>query len=261
MKTDRSAIYNGTVVHARVRPKRHSLQYRVFAVLFECDALESLDRRLRLFSYNRFNLFSLYDRDHGDGTAISAYLRRVAAEAGLAGAISRFGMLCYPRILGYAFNPLTVYFGLDAEDRIRLTVYEVNNTFGERKTYVLPAEAGDNGLIAQNCRKSFYVSPFNAVEGDYSFRVAPLREDLTVGVALKNDKGPLLRAHFRGRRSDLSDAGLLRALGRTGWMTVKVIAGIHYEAARLWLKGLRTVSRPPPPEKPITYVGVPEEGS
>lgn len=261
MKRDVSAIYEGTVVHARVRPIRHRLAYKVFTVLLDCDGLERLDRRLRLFSCNRFNLFSLYDRDHGDGSPISGYLRRVAAEAGLAGTVSRFAMLCYPRILGYAFNPLTVYFGLDAQGRVRLLVYEVNNTFGERKTYVLPVEAGESGLIAQNCRKSFYVSPFNAVEGDYSFRVTPPGEDLTVGVALKNDKGPLLRAHFRGRRSDLSDAGLLRALGRTGWMTVKVIAGIHYEAARLWLKGLRTVSRPPPPEKPITYVGVPNKGS
>jgi DUF1365 family protein len=261
MKRDVNAIYDGTVVHARVTPIRHRLAYRVFAVLFDCDGLERLDRRLRLFSYNRFNLFSLHDRDHGDGSPISAYLRRIASEAGLAETVGRFAMLCYPRILGYAFNPLTVYLGLDAKGRIRLVVYEVNNTFGERKTYVLPAETADGGLIAQNCAKSFYVSPFNTVEGVYSFRITPPGDDLTVGVALKNDMGPLLRAHFRGRRSDLSDTGLLHALFRTGWMTVKVIAGIHYEAARLWLKGLRTVSRPPPPEKPITYVGVPEKGS
>jgi DUF1365 family protein len=261
MKPATEALYRGTVVHARVRPRAHALRYRVFAILFDCDRLQALDRRLRLFSYNRFNLFSLHDSDHGDGTPLPEYLRRVASDAGQAAEISRFVMLCYPRILGYVFNPLTVYFGLDADDRIRTVIYEVNNTFGERKTYVLPAEADANGLIAQSCRKRFYVSPFNSVDGNYSFRITPLDDDLTVGVALRDADGPLLRAHFRGRRSQLSDGTLLRALAGTGWMTVKVMAGIHYEAAKLWFKGLRLVRRPPAPENPITFINAPEEGS
>ncbi|MFZ2102046.1 MAG: DUF1365 family protein, partial [Oricola sp.] len=125
-------LYIGDVVHTRVRPLHHKLKYCVFAVLFDCDALDTLDRRLRLFSRNRFNLFSLYDRDHGDATAIRAYLDGVASGMGMGGTVKRFMMLCYPRILGYAFNPITVYYGLDAGDRVCLTVYEVNNTFGER---------------------------------------------------------------------------------------------------------------------------------
>ena len=261
MKPASEALYNGTVVHTRVRPKTHTLRFRVFAVLFDCETLEALDRRLRLFSYNRFNLFSLNDSDHGDGTPLRAYLQRVTRQAGHADHVRRFVMLCYPRILGYVFNPLTVYFGLDGEDRVRVVIYEVNNTFGERKTYVLPAESDEHGLISQSCRKRFYVSPFNEVAGTYDFHITPLDEDLTVGIALKDDAGPLLKAFFRGERSELSDANLLRAIRRTGWMTVKVIAGIHYEAAKLWLKGLRLVRRPPAPDNPVTFIDAPDEGS
>ncbi len=253
------ALYLGKVVHKRLRPQTHALRYTVFAVLFDCDRLDALERRLRLFSYNRFNLFSLYDRDHGDGAALRSYLREVAAEVVHSGEIKQFLMLCYPRILGYAFNPVTVYFGLDANGRVQVVIYEVNNTFGERKSYVLPAEPNAAGLIEQRCRKRLYVSPFNADEGTYSFHVTPLGDDFTLGVALRDESGPLLKAHFRGQRADLTDKGLLFALARTGWMTAKVTAGIHYEAAKLWLKGLQLVPRPAPPGSPVAFMEFPKE--
>lgn len=259
MKCASEALYIGAVVHRRMQPVTHKLRYSVFAVLFECDRLESLGQRLRLFSYNRFNLFSLYDRDHGDGTKLEGYLKRVATSAGKAGEVSRFVMLCYPRILGYVFNPLTVYFGLDANSRVRLVIYEVNNTFSERMSYVLPAEPDENGMIAQRCRKRLRVSPFNDDTGTYSFHVSSPDEGLVVGVALRDETGPLLNAYFRGRRTVLSDSTLLAALARTGWMTVKVIAGIHFEAARLWLKGLRLRPRPERPETDISYINAPNE--
>lgn len=253
------ALYTGTVVHKRLRPKTHVLRYRVFSCLFDCDRLDALDERLKLFSYNRFNLVSLYDRDHTDGKPIASHLAGIARKSGLDADISRFMMLCYPRILGYCFNPLTVYLGLDEDDRIRLTVYEVRNTFGQRMTYVLPAEPDADGLVSQECRKRFYVSPFNAVDGRYHFHVTEPRQSLTVGVALKTDKGPLLLAHFRGDRSELTDAGLIKALTRTGWMSVKVICGIHYEALKLWLKGLRIVARPEASGDTITFIRTSKE--
>lgn len=248
------ALYTGTVVHARARPVRHHFRYRVFAVLFDCNRLASLGQRLRLFSYNRFNLFSLYDGDHGDGTPLPDYLARIAREAGEGDRVRRFVMLCYPRILGYAFNPLTVYFGLDDEDRVRLTVYEVNNTFGQRKTYVVPADPRPDGLIVQHCDKELHVSPFNRVEGGYSFHVTEPADDLTVGVALKDAGGPVLRAHFRARREALTDRALLKALARMGWMTVTVTFAIHHQALKLWLKGLKLFACPPAPGEPVTYV-------
>jgi len=151
MRRITEGLYSGTVVHARLRPVRHRLSYRVFSVLFDCARLDVLDKRVFFFSYNRFNLFSLYDRDHGDGSSLGDYLRSIAARSGQGNAISRFVMLCYPRILGYGFNPLTVFFGLDADDEVLLVVYEVRNTFGERQTYVLPVERQGDGVIAQSC--------------------------------------------------------------------------------------------------------------
>jgi DUF1365 family protein len=259
MTSAAEGIYFGEVVHKRLRPIMHALRYRVFALMCECDRLAELDKRLKLFSYNRFNLFSLCDRDHGDGTAIDAYLRKVAAGSTVGDQISRFSMLCYPRIFGYAFNPLTVYFGFDRDHQVRLVIYEVNNTFGERMTYALPAEADMSGVVTQSCRKQLYVSPFNSDKGTYSFHVTSPANDLTVGVALRDETGPLLKAYFHARREPLSDKVLLKALARTGWMTVKVVAGIHLEAAKLWLKGMKLVRRPAPPGNPISYGSTKQE--
>lgn len=259
MKRITEGLYNGTVVHTRLRPIRHRLSYRVFSVLFDCERLDELEKRLFFFSRNRFNLFSLYDRDHGDGSPPGDYLKGIAARSGQGEAITRFVMLCYPRILGYAFNPLTVFFGLDADDGVRLVVYEVRNTFGERQSYVLPVERQGGGVITQSCRKRLYVSPFNGDNGKYTFHVTPPGDGLTVGVALSDASGPLMKAHFRGTRSDLSDRTLISALARTGWMTVKVTAAIHFEAAKLWLKGLKPVARPTHAKTAISFIKDPRE--
>ncbi len=248
-----NGLYLGTVVHKRLRPVRHALSYRVFSVLLDCNQLGDTTNGLRLFSYNRFNLFSLYDRDHGDSTPLVSYLSDVAKKSGYGDEIQRFMMLCYPRIFGYAFNPITVYFGLDCEGEIRLMIYEVNNTFGHRKSYVLPATNPHNDLISQSCRKRLYVSPFNTDAGSYRFAVTSPREHLTIGVALTTSLGATMKAHFHGSRRELSDENLLKALIKTGWMTLKVTAAIHYEALKLWLKGLRVRTRPGPPSEPIDY--------
>jgi len=240
----REGLYRGEVVHARLRPVRHKLSYRVFSLLVDVDRLDGLAGRLRLFGYNRPSVLSIRDADHGDGGPLRQWLDRMAREAGVTPP-ARYLMLAYPRVLGFVFNPLTTYFGLDDEGVPRLMVYEVNNTFGDRHTYVLPVEGqGADGLIHQSCAKRMYVSPFNEVEGEYLFHVTPPADEVTVGVALRTGKGPLLRAHFRGRHEPITDAGLMRALIAYGWMTVGVIAGIHWEALKLWVKGLRLKDRP-----------------
>lgn len=261
MTRTHEALYFGAVTHKRMRPLIHSLQYNVFAALFDCNHLIELDKRTRLFSYNKFNLVSLHDKDHGDGTPLKDYLQNIADHSGYGGRITRFSMMCYPRILGYAFNPLTVYFGIDGHENVVLVVYEVNNTFGERMTYAIPAKPDQNGIIAQQCDKQLYVSPFNNVDGTYSFRVTPLDKQFTLGVALKDDAGPLMKAYFRGEHYDFTSGNLLRALWRTGWMTVKVIAGIHLEAAKLWSKGLPPKARPAPPKATVAYIDLPEKSA
>lgn len=256
------AIYTGDVRHRRVRPVRHALSYRVFALFADVDRLDALDRASRVFRHNRPGLVSVYDRDHGegDGRPIGDWLRGLADSAGCGTDVRRFVMLGYPRILGYVFNPLTVFYGLDATGGIRLIVYEVRNTFGQKMVYVLPAEQADDGTISQRTAKRFYVSPFNDVSGDYTFRLTEPGETLTLGIALRDAEGPLLNASFHGHRRPFNDRALLAALAATGWMTVKVIVGIHLEAARLALKGLRLRPRPAPPSPPL-HIGRPHGGT
>ena len=254
MKRGSSAIYSGQVVHRRVKPIRHSLRYDVFALLLDSTELDQLSKRLRVFSYNRFNLISFHDRDHGDAGDLNAHLWRLAKEAGCDGFIDRFAILCYPRVLGFVFNPLTVYFGLDTVGIAHLIVYEVNNTFGQRMSYVVPAEPGVDGAVHQQCDKQFYVSPFNKVDGRYSFNVTSLDDALTVGVSLTNEEVPVMLAFFRAKRIQISDRALLQELARTGWLAAKVVLGIRFEAVRLWLKGMRLVDRPEVPRHQIVHV-------
>ena len=257
MTSPENALYVGAVTHKRLRPCIHKLRYNVFATLLDCDQLEETGKRLRLFSYNSFNLFSIFDCDYGNGTPLPEYLREVARRSDISTEVSRFYMLSYPRILGYSFNPLTTYYGVDERGEVVLMIYEVNNTFGERQTYVLPAEPNDDGLVAQACAKRLYVSPFNTDKGIYSFRVTSPASQLTLGIALRDKTGPLLRANFHARRQELSDKTLLGALTSTGWMTVKVMISIHLEAAKLWLKGLSLKPRPPHGANEIAYIAKP----
>jgi len=252
----RSCLYDAIVVHCRHRPVTHELRYKVTYGLFDLDEVPQLDRDLNLFSHNRFNLFSLHDRDHGprDGLGLKAYADRVIANAGMTGEIDRVQLLCLPRMVGYVFNPLSIYYGLASDGSLRLVTYEVSNTFGESKTYVLPVEPGSTGTARQNCAKRFYVSPFNDAAGRYDFRIMPPAERVRVGVSLSNQGGGILDAHLVGARRPLSD----RELARTAWthpaLTWKVIGGIHWEALKLYLKGLRPTRRPPAPDVPVTYL-------
>ncbi len=249
-------IYEGEVRHTRLRPVTHALRYRVFALLVDVGELGGLGARHRILSHNRRNLLEIRDADHGDGGPIGDWLFRLAAASPGGGLVRRFEMLCYPRVLGYVFNPVTVYYGYDAGGRICLMVYEVNNTFGQRRTYVLPARPDAKGHVHQTCDKALYVSPFNDVSGAYSFNLTTPGEQLGLGVALRDAGGPLLKAHFAARGRPLTDRALLGALLRTGWLTAKVMTGIHYEALRLWAKGLRLKPRPRGPVSAVSH-GVP----
>ena len=232
------AIYAGDVVHKRARPKRHALRYRVFSLLADLDQLEVLDRKLRFFSLNRFNLVSLVTSDFGprDGTDIAAFIRARAAAAG-AGEIARIRMLAYPRLLGFAFNPITVYFCDDAAGVTRFMAYEVSNTFGEHHFYQAATEP-EAEEIHHEAKKVFFVSPFNTLEGSYRFSIRPPREQVFVGITLSTAEGGILTAYFDGERRPLTDAVLLKLLLAYPFMTAKVVVGIHWEALLLLIKGL-----------------------
>ncbi len=247
-----NCLYKAMVTHKRVRPKRHELRYNVFNLFVDIDELPALGRELRWFSHNRANLFAVYDRDHGsgDGTSIASHARGLARAAPGGNAIGRIFMLCYPRMLGYVFNPLTVYYCFDADGALALMIYEVNNTFGERVSYVIRALPGER----QECVKKLYVSPFNKVEGTYHFDASAPGQSLALSIKLITGDGPLVSAFITGERRALTDRALLGVMLAMPLMTFKVIAGIHWEAAKLWIKGLRLKHRPPPPD-PVHIAG------
>lgn len=247
-----SAIYDGIVTHKRLRPVEHKLRYGVFNLFVEVDDLDRTAEQLKLFSHNKWNLLSLHDKDFGDGTGenLLGYLKGLAQKADIKSEKLRFFMLTYPRIFNFAFNPLTTYYAVE-RGKIKLMIYEVRNTFGERHTYVIPAGEAEDGVIWQDCEKQFYVSPFNNVEGNYRFHVTKPGEDLTLGVSLKDDEGALLNAFVHGEQKPLTDMQLLKSLGRTGWMTMKVVFGINFEAFKLWLKGMRPKPKPKAPKRAV----------
>ena len=241
------ALYLGRVMHARLRPFRHRFAYRVFTCLFDVDALPALGRRMRLFSHNRFNLFSFHDRDHGarDGSALRPWVEARLAEAGIELAGGAIRLLCFPRLLGYVFNPLSIFFCHAPDGRLAAIVYEVKNTFGDQHCYVLAVGAGDDGApVVQRTDKIFYVSPFIEMDCTYRFRLNAPDERLAVLIRQTDPKGELLVATLTGTRRPLDDRQLLGAFLRHPLMTLKVIAAIHWEALRLWLKGARLVPRP-----------------
>lgn len=234
-----AGIYAGSVMHTRVRPRRHHLRYRVFSLLLDVDAAEP--SRLRLFGRNRKALVSFHDRDHGDGSDnLGAWVRLRLVEAGLDVADVRIEALCYPRIFGYVFNPLTVFFCWRADGMLVAMLYEVGNTLGEKHTYVIPAapDAVDpaSGRIRQRCDKVFYVSPFIAMDCVYEFRIEPPGEQVRISIVEKDESGAFLTAIFSGDRKPLDDRSLAMALMSHPLMTLKVTLGIYWEALRLLLK-------------------------
>jgi len=253
--TDAARIFQGKVVHKRLRPKEHRLHYRVFTFLLDVDQLGETERRLKFFSVDRFNIFSLYQRDHGsrDGKPMSDFAWDTVKKAGMSEQVTSVHVLLYPRIFGFAFNPITVYFCLDQNQRPALMIYEVRNTFGENLTYVLKAGPEKNGTFAHSTPKAFYVSPFNKVDGDYTFHVTFEESSLAVGVALKTDDAPLLRTHYNAAGSEMSDFKLLKLLITHPLMTLKVVAGINWEALKLWVKGMKLTDRPPAPATRIVF--------
>lgn len=251
-----SGLYFGRVTHHRTRPKRHRLAYRIFMMLVDLDELPRLGSALRLFSHNRFGLVSFYDRDHGmgDGESLRTYVERHLTEAGMAPDGGPIKLLCLPRIFGYVFNPISIYFCYRRDGGLRAILYEVSNTFGQRHTYLIPVRGQEAGLITQHCDKQLYVSPFMEMAMHYDFRVMPPAESVSVTVNAGDAGGLLIATCFAGRRAELSDRALLGALAAYPLLTLKVIAGIHWEALLLLLKGLRLTRRPPPPISPMSVI-------
>ena len=255
-----AALYVGEVMHARLKPMGHRFSYRVMSLLIDLDRLAAADRQSALFGVNRAALYSFHEADHGgrDGSPLRAYAHRCAAEHGIDLTGGRVLLLCYPRLLGYTFNPLSVYFCHRADGELALMIYEVRNTFGDIHAYALPvkpdqlSEAG----VRQQHEKLFYVSPFIEMAMRYHFRVLPPDQHVKLRILETDGDGPLLAATFNGCRRALNTRQLLRAFIALPLVTFKIMAAIHWEAVRLWLKGARLVPRRLVPRQNATPTGL-----
>jgi DUF1365 family protein len=253
-----SGLYRGVTTHARFRPRVHRLRYRLFMLLIDLDEAEGLSGRLKLFGYNRPALFSLRDRDHLAGRDVPLR-RQVDAELTKAGIDLDGGpirLMCMPRVLGFVFNPISVYFCHRADGALGAVLYEVNNTFGQRHSYLIAVrpEEADAEQIAQSCDKHFHVSPFMDMAMRYHFKVAAPGETVCLIVDAHDAEGPKLAAAFTGRRAELSDRVILKTFAAHPLLALAVLAGIHWEAVKLLLKGLRLQPNPPAPAEPVTVV-------
>jgi DUF1365 family protein len=245
-------LYPGKVMHARLMPFGHRFTYRVFSLLIDLDRLGEANALSRLFSVNRRNLVSFHEADHIDGksdaSGLRAYAESLVEGAGLPRP-ARIQLLAYPRILGYVFNPLSVYYCYGRNGDLAALIYEVRNTFGERHTYVCPVEPGQTSEagIRQERTKIFYVSPFIDLGARYHFRMLPPGDTVRLRILETEGGQPLLSATFAGDARPLKTTVLASLLARLPLMTLKVVAGIHWEALKLWLKGAKFHSRRKPP--------------
>jgi uncharacterized protein len=242
-------LYVGHVMHMRLIPRRHRFRYRVFSVLIDIDRIGEALRDLRLMRHNRFGVLSLLDRDHGprDGGPLRPWVDAKLEAAGLARA-ERVELLCFPRIWGFVFNPLSIYFCFGGGGSLMALIYEVRNTFGDQIAYVRKAGPQRGGAYRQDQDKGMYVSPFIGMDQTYRFDVAPPGARLAVRIRQSGPEGETLIATQNGVARPFTDPGLARALVSHPLMTFKVMAAIHWEALRLWAKRVPLAKAPKPEE-------------
>ena len=238
-----SRIYSGQVIHTRFKPKKHYFKYKVFSLLIDLDEINKINNNLNFFSYNKFNLISFFDKDHGnrDGSNVKEWVKENLIKKNIKFQNIRVEILCYPRILGYVFNPLSILYVYNEKDALISIFYEVKNTFGEQHTYIF--ETQDQKIIKNKCDKKFYVSPFIDMECEYNFSVTKPGDSISVIINQHDKEGKLLFASQDGKSQDLTSKNLILNYLRHPLMTFKVIVAIHYEAFKLWFKKVKLVKK------------------
>jgi uncharacterized protein len=246
-----ACLYVGQVMHQRMKPVSHRFSYSVFSLMVDLDRLDEAAKLSALFSVNRFNLMAFYESDHC-GLKDGSLRRHIDSLLSLAGIerAARIDLVCYPRILGWVFNPLSVYYAYDDKDRLSALVYEVRNTFGEKHTYVCPVVSGQvsKAGIRQSCDKIFHVSPFIPLSMRYHFRMVPPAGTVRWRILETDSEGPLLSATFAGDRVAMTSAAIVRLVARIPMLTLKIVGAIHWQALKLWLKGMKYIPKPPAPD-------------
>ncbi len=252
---DKACVYSAEVMHQRFTTARYRFRYRIFSVLLDIDGIEQAAASTRLFSLNRFNLLSFHATDHlppGE-TDLRAWAERVLAGGGIDGSRLRIRLLCFPRLLGWVFNPLSLWYCETPEGRPAAVIAEVRNTFGERHCYLLqPDDGAGDWPLRQRHAKDFHVSPFIGMQAEYAFRLS--RPDERLGVLIREYEGDelMLVASQTGSRRPFDDRQLLSQVLRVPLQTLKVLAAIHWQALKIWVHGARFHRKPAPPIEEIT---------
>ena len=238
-----SCIYIGSVIHKRFKPKKHFFKYSVFSLFLDLDEINELDQKIPFFSYNKFNILSFFDKDHGyrDGSSIKNWLIHVLQKKNISTINIKIKILCYPRIFGYVFNPLSIFFIYDADSNPIAILYEVKNTFGEQHTYIF--EVKNDNILQHSCSKKFHVSPFIEMKCNYFFKILKPGEKISVIIDQYQSNEKLLYASQDGKRVDFTSTELIKSYLKHPLMTFKIISAIHFEAFKLWAKGIKFIKK------------------
>lgn len=246
------ALWPGRTVHARLKPFAHRFSYQIAYVGLDIARLDEAAAQSRYFSVGKFNLFSFYPRDHGprDGSCLTKWAKARFSDVGVDVEGGSVRLMCQPRVLGYQFNPISLWLAQDAAGEVRGMLYEVHNTFGDAHTYAV--RINTPGDLHHNAAKHLHVSPFFAVEGQYAFSLRPEDERFALSIRKTVSGEADFTASMAVKRQDATDASLWKLFLRQPFSTHKSIAAIHWEALRLWVKGARYQPRPAPPSREIT---------
>ncbi|MCG5510058.1 DUF1365 domain-containing protein [Ectothiorhodospira lacustris] len=247
--TQPDRLYRTRVMHRRLFPVEYRFTYRVFSLLVDVDKLDDLNRSLRLLSVNRFNLLGLNARDHGprDGSPWRPWVDACLGRAGIDLEGGQVQLLCFPRVLGYTFNPLSLWYCRHRDGSLRAVICEVSNTLGDHHHYLLHADGAPMAWpVRASQDKLFYVSPFIEMDARYQFRLSEPDEALNVLIHEYQDSRLMLSAAQTGHARPLTDGELLKATAAVPFMTLKVLAAIHWHALKIWWKGGQYYSKPTP---------------
>ncbi|SFR62809.1 DUF1365 domain-containing protein [Thiomicrospira sp. ALE5] len=236
-----SCFYFGKVMHQREDPMQYRFDYHTASIKIDVDLFAQEVQDCKLLSFNRFNLLSVHTRDHGsrDGTSWREWLTGLLAEYQLPNP-AKIELICYPRIMGYAFNPLAMWYAYDNNEQLFAVVAEVSNTFGQWHHYVLkvPAETAQTSKPIQcHVNKVFHVSPFIDMDAAYHFKITPPRDKFNTFIKETRQNKAFFHASQNGYMAPLDTKNILKAAGFAPFSMVKVITLIHWWALKIWLAG------------------------
>jgi len=232
-----ATFYAGRVGHIRHTPFRHRFDYRIYMLAVDVDRIDDVAGTSKLFSHNRAGLISLHDKDHGfrDGRGLRAYAESALSAQGLQAFGANIQFVTMPRLLGYAFNPISFYFCRDAAGRLGAVLHQVKNTFGDQVGYLMPVRG--EGVIRQHARKTMHVSPFFDMNGGYRFALTAPGEKLTVSIQYGAAAQKRMTATMILAARPFTDASILRLLAEMPLAPLKVMTAIHWQALKLFLRG------------------------